>query len=129
MSTPPSPGALRARAPVRTAGALVVLGALAGCFSDRPATAPEPPATGDAVSIENFAFVPPNLSAVSGTTVTWTNKDDVQHTVSSDDGHSFESSAFGQGQTFQFTAGAPGTYTYTCRIHPFMHGTLTVTAQ
>lgn len=129
MSTPPSPGTLRARSPVRTAGALVVLGALAGCFSDRPATAPEPPATGDAVSIQNFAFVPPNLSAVSGTTVTWTNKDDVQHTVSSDDGHSFESSAFGQGQTFQFTAGAPGTYTYTCRIHPFMHGTLTVTAQ
>jgi plastocyanin len=129
MSTPPSPGALRARSPVRTAGALAVLGALAGCFSDRPATAPEPPATGDAVSIQNFAFVPPNLSAVSGTTVTWTNKDDVQHTVSSDDGHSFESSAFGQGQTFQFTAGAPGTYTYTCRIHPFMHGTLTVTAQ
>ena len=75
------------------------------------------------------AFVPPNLSVVSGTTVTWTNTDDAQHTVSSDDGHSFESSAFGQNQTFQVTAGAPGTYTYTCRIHPFMHGTLMVTAQ
>ena len=105
------------------------MGALAGCFSDRPATGPEPPASGDAVSIQNFAFAPPNLSVASGTTVTWTNQDDVQHTVSSDDGHSFNSSAFGQGQTFQFTAGAPGTYTYTCRIHPFMHGTLTVTAQ
>ena len=34
----------------------------------------------------------------------------------------------GQGKTFQITAGAPGTYPYTCRIHPFMHGTLTVTA-
>ena len=99
------------------------------CFSDRPATEPEPPATGDAVTIENFAFVPPNLSVVTGTTVTWTNTDNTQHTVSSDDDTSFDSSAFGQGQTFQFTAGAPGTYTYTCRIHPFMHGTLTVTAQ
>jgi plastocyanin len=111
------------------AGLAVVVGALAGCFSDRPTTGPEPPANGDAVSIENFAFVPPNLSVVTGTAVTWTNTDNVQHTVSADDGHSFESSAFGQGQTFQVTAGAPGTYTYTCRIHPFMHGTLTVTAQ
>ena len=114
---------------IRSAGAAVLAGALAGCFSDRPATAPDAPISGDAVSIQNFAFVPPNLSVVSGTTVTWTNTDAVQHTVSSDDGHTFDSSAFGQGQTFQFTAGAPGTYTYTCRIHPFMHGTLTVTAQ
>jgi plastocyanin len=81
------------------------------------------------VAIQNFAYVPPNLSVATGSTVTWTNDDDVQHTVSADDGQSFESSAFGHGQTFQFTAGAPGTYTYTCRIHPFMHGTLTVTAQ
>lgn len=129
----PSPAAPRARvrSPVRSAAGLaVVLGALAGCFSDRPATtAPEPPVSGDAVSIKNFAFVPPSLSVVSGTTVTWTNTDQEQHTVSSDDGHTFDSSAFAQGQTFQFTAGAPGTYSYTCRIHPFMHGTLTVTAQ
>src|SRR6476469_6456414 len=97
-------------------GVAVLVGALAGCFSERPATGPEPPTGGDAVSIENFAFVPPNLSVASGTTVT------------ADDGHTFDSSAFGQGQTFQFTAGAPGTYTYTCRIHPFMHATLTVTA-
>ena len=71
--------------------------------------------------------MPPNLSVTSGTTVTWTNEDPDQHTVSADDG-AFDSSAFGQGQTFQFTAGAPGTYTYFCRIHPFMKGTLTVTA-
>jgi plastocyanin len=132
MRTPPSSAAPRprVRSSVRSAGVLAVLaGALAGCFSDRPATGPEPPTSGDAVSILNFAFVPPSLSVVSGTTVTWTNQDGVQHTVSSDDGHSFESSAFGRNQTFQFTAAAPGTYTYTCRIHPFMHGSLTVTAQ
>src|SRR5436189_95643 len=126
---PPASLAPRAGTLLRSAGGLAMLvGALAGCVSERPATGPEPPTSGDAVSIENFAFVPPNLSVASGTTVTWTNTDDVQHTVSADDGHTFDSSAFGQGQTFQFTAGAPGTYTYTCRIHPFMHGTLTVTA-
>jgi plastocyanin len=125
----PASLAPRAGKLLRTAGGLALLvGVLAGCFSERPATAPEQPTGGDAVSIQNFAFVPPNLSVASGTTVTWTNTDDVQHTVSADDGHTFDSSAFGQGQTFQFTAGAPGTYTYTCRIHPFMHATLTVTA-
>ena len=132
MRTPPSPAAFRARvrSSVRAGGGLVVvMGALAGCVSDRPATGPEPPANGDAVAIRNFAFVPPNLSVVSGTTVTWTNTDAEQHTVSSDDGHSFDSSAFGRNQTFQFTAGVPGIYPYTCRIHPFMHGTLTVAAQ
>ncbi len=131
------PSSSRAAARARTrpsvgsaSGVAALIIGLAGCFSDRPAaTAPEPPVNGDAVSIENFAFVPPNVTVVSGTTVTWTNTDREQHTVSSDDGHTFESSAFGQGHTFQFTAGAPGTYTYTCRIHPFLHGTLTVTAQ
>jgi plastocyanin len=108
----PASLAPRAGKLLRTASGLALLvGVLAGCFSERPATAPEQPTGGDAVSIQNFAFVPPNLSVASGTTVTWTNTDDVQH-----------------GQTFQFTAGAPGTYTYTCRIHPFMHATLTVTA-
>jgi plastocyanin len=112
-----------------SAGGLILLvGGLAACFSDRPATGPELPGTGSAVSIENFAFVPATLSVASGTTVTWTNKDNVQHTVSADDGNTFDSSAFGHGQTFQFTAGAPGTYSYSCSIHPFMKATLVVTA-
>ena len=40
----------------------------------------------------------------------------------------FDSGAFGAGASFQLTAGPPGTYTYFCQIHPFMKGTLTVTA-
>lgn len=104
------------------------LSLLAACFSDRPATGPEPPASGGStVSIANFAFVPPTLSVHSGTIVTWTNTDGVGHTVSSDDGTSFEAGVIGQNKTFQFTAGPPGTYGYSCRIHPFMKATLTVT--
>ena len=49
------------------------------------------------------------------------------HTVSAEDGTTFDSGALAKGGTFQFTAGAPGTYTYFCRIHPFMKATLTVT--
>jgi plastocyanin len=108
---------------------VVLAGGLAGCFSDRPATGPSPPVTGVSdVAITNFAFAPPNLSVTSGTTVTWTNDDDVNHTVTSDDGNTFDSGAFAQGKTFQFTAGQPGTYSYSCKIHPFMKATLTVTA-
>jgi plastocyanin len=47
--------------------------------------------------------------------------------VSAEDGTTFDSGALAKGGTFQFTAGAPGTYTYFCRIHPFMKATLTVT--
>src|ERR1044071_2885761 len=98
-------------------GLVLLAGALAGCFSDRPATGPSQPVTGDQVAIDNFAFVPPNVSVVTGTTVTWTNNDDVNHTVTSDDGATFDSGAFGHGLTFSFTAGQPGTYTYKCSIH------------
>ena len=102
------------------------LGGLLGCFSDRPATGPAPPVTGNAVAVANFAYAPPSLSVRTGDTVTWTNMDDISHTVSADN-DAFDSGVFGHGMTFQLTAGAPGTYTYFCRIHPFMKGTLTVT--
>ena len=113
----------------RAPAGLVVLAAaaLAGCVSDRPTTGPEPPAGGSTVDVRNFAYVPPSLSVASGVTVTWTNQDDVAHTVSADDGSSFDGTV-GPGATFTFTAGAPGTYTYFCRFHPFMKGSLTVTA-
>jgi plastocyanin len=107
---------------------LLGIGGLAGCFSDRPATGPDGPGTGTpSVVIENFAFAPPDLTVATGTTVIWTNHDDVSHTVTADDDNAFDSSAFGQGMSFSITAGAPGTYTYFCRIHPFMRATLTVT--
>ncbi len=114
---------------VPAAALALLLGGLAACFSDRPATAPEPPAGGGTtVAIDNFAYVPPTLTVASGATVTWTNDDNVQHTVTADNGNSFASTALGQGQTFQLTAPAPGTYAYHCAIHPFMKATLTVTA-
>jgi plastocyanin len=115
------------RGAVATAAVVLATGALAGCFSDRPATAPEPPAGGSAVDIRNFAYLPPNLTVASGGSITWTNRDDVAHTVSADDGSSFDGTV-APGATVTFTAGAPGTYTYFCRFHPFMKGSLTVSA-
>jgi plastocyanin len=103
-----------------------VLASLSGCFSDRPGTGPTPPGGGNEIAVENFAFSPANLSVQTGGTVTWTNMDDVSHTVTADN-DAFDSGAFGAGASFQLTAGPPGTYTYFCQIHPFMKGTLTVT--
>jgi plastocyanin len=109
-------------------GLALLAGGPTACFSDRPATGPEaPPGGGSSVRIENFAYAPATLSVASGTVVTWTNQDAVSHTVSADDQKTFDSGVVDQGQNFQFTAGAPGTYTYFCRIHPFMKATLTVT--
>lgn len=105
--------------------AVVVL--LAACFSDRPTGPTSPINGGTMVDITNFEFVPPTLSVPPGTVVTWTNSDNVDHTASSDDDATFDSGLIGQNGTFQFTAGAPGTYGYFCRLHPFMKGTLTVT--
>jgi plastocyanin len=113
---------------VGAAALALLLGGAAACFSDRPTGPGLPGGGGTSVTIHNFAYVPPTLTVVSGATVTWTNDDDAQHTVTADDGSSFDSNLLGQGRTFQLTAPAPGTYTYHCAVHPFMKATLTVTA-
>lgn len=102
---------------------------VAGCFSDRPATGPEPPAAdGRSVAIGNFAYLPPTIAVPTGATVSWTNGDDSPHTVTADDGTSFDSPLLGKGQAFTFSAPIAGTYPYHCTVHPFMTATLIVTA-
>ncbi|HET7630262.1 MAG TPA: cupredoxin family copper-binding protein [Candidatus Saccharimonadales bacterium] len=83
----------------------------------------------DKVSIEQYAFSPGAITVKAGTTVTWTNLDSVNHTVTSDDNSSiqFDSGDIDKGQTYQFTFEQPGTYHYHCTPHPFMHGTVVVT--
>ncbi len=78
------------------------------------------------ISITGFSFVP--TSVVAGTTVTWTNNSGVPHNVTSTtDGYGFASGNFGPGGSYGYTFVRPGTYTYTCTIHPGMNGVLTVT--
>src|SRR5574337_207231 len=81
-----------------------------------------------AVTIQNFAFGPDTLTIPVGTTVTWTNKDSVSHTVTSKNG-TFDSGALSQGQTFQFTFNAPGPYDYSCTLHRSMTAKIIVTSQ
>ena len=89
-------------------------------------TAPAAPVTGDAVSIDNFAFVPATLTVRVGSTVTWTNHDKEPHTIAASDG-SFHSPGLGSNATYSYTFTAAGSFGYICSIHPFMHGTVVVT--
>lgn len=72
------------------------------------------------VKIDNFTFDPPTLTVASGTTVKWTNRDDIPHTVVSEDKTTFKSKALDTDESFSYTFSKPGIYTYFCSIHPKM---------
>jgi plastocyanin len=78
------------------------------------------PASGATIKIDNFSFGPSNITIPAGTTVTWTNNDDVPHVVASDDKQMFKSKALDTDDHFSFTFTKPGTYNYYCAIHPKM---------
>ena len=77
------------------------------------------------VKIDNFSFTPKTLSVQPGTTVTWTNHDDIPHNVVSTD-KKFASPVLDTDQAFSFNFQEPGSYPYFCKIHPMMTGTIVV---
>jgi plastocyanin len=78
-----------------------------------------------AVKIDNFVFGPQTLTVPVGTTVTWTNSDDIPHTSVSTEGV-FKSKVLDTDEKFSYTFTKPGTYTYYCTIHPKMTGKVVV---
>jgi plastocyanin len=99
--------------------ALLVLLMLAAVSRAENAAAPS------IVMARDFMFAPSALTVTAGSTVTWTNKDDEPHTVVSQAGL-FRSGALDTGDSFSFRFDKPGTYRYTCSIHPRMVGTIVV---
>jgi amicyanin len=79
-----------------------------------------------AVKIGNFTFGPQELRVKAGTTVTWTNEDDMPHTVVSP--NNFRSRVLDSDGTFSFTFTTPGAFKYFCSLHPHMTGTIVVEA-
>jgi len=77
------------------------------------------------VQIDNFSFTPHTLTVQQGATVTWVNKDDVPHKVTSTD-KKFASPTLDTDQKFSHTFNAPGTYDYYCSVHPRMTGKIIV---
>ncbi len=78
------------------------------------------------VKIDNFTFGPASVTVAAGTTVTWTNRDDVPHTVVSDDKTTFRSKALDTDEQFSYTFSKLGTYHYFCSVHPKMTGEVVV---
>jgi plastocyanin len=79
------------------------------------------------VKIDNFSFAPATLTVAAGTTVTWTNRDDIPHTVvSTDDPKAFRSKVLDTDEKFSYTFTKAGTFPYFCSVHPKMTGTVVV---
>ena len=76
------------------------------------------------ITIDNFTFSPAALTVKVGTTVTWTNHDDIPHTVVS--AGKFRSKALDTDNTYSFTFTAAGDYKYFCSLHPHMTGMIKV---
>jgi plastocyanin len=76
------------------------------------------------VTIDNFTFSPAELTVKVGTTVTWSNHDDIPHTVVS--AGKFRSKAMDTDGSFSFTFTEAGEYKYFCSLHPHMTGVVKV---
>jgi len=95
-----------------------------------PAATPaaQPAVATSAVTIDNFSFMPAAIKVKAGTTVTWTNSDEEPHSVVSSEEPMRATPLAAPTNTFTHTSAKPGTYHSNCGIHPFMHGSVEVTA-
>jgi plastocyanin len=106
---------------------VAVAGGVGACGGSDDGTA----AVDASVTVKTFAFQPSPLQVKAGTTVTWTNTDDILHTATSGVRGSaddvFDLRLDGSGATADVTFEQPGTFPYHCTIHPGMDGTVEVT--
>jgi plastocyanin len=104
---------------IAVAAMLTTVGRVGGVGAQQKAPA------GVEVKIDNFSFGPATVTVPVGTTVTWTNRDDIPHTAVSTDGV-FKSKVLDTDDKFSFVFSKPGTYPYFCTIHPKMTGQIIV---
>ena len=102
---------------------IMVLLLIAGSRSVKAAD--QPSAANAEVKIDNFVFGPQTITVPAGTTVTWTNHDDIPHTVVSTDGI-FKSKVRDTDEKFSYKFDKAGTYSYFCSVHPKMTGKVVV---
>jgi plastocyanin len=97
------------------AALLTCLGVPAAAWSDESAQ----------IKIDNFTFTPAKLTIAKGGQVTWTNQDDIPHTIVLT-AIGARSKALDTDKTFSYTFDKAGTFTYICGLHPQMHGQVVV---
>jgi plastocyanin len=100
-----------------------------GCGGGGPSPGAVPSAGGSsgtpsAITISDFKFSPGTLRVQDGARIKVANDDSAPHTVTADDGDSFDTGTVDPGASTTITAPAAGTYSYHCTIHPFMKGKL-----
>jgi plastocyanin len=110
-------------------------GVLAGCFSEREATAPiegvcsfpvgEGVPGSTIVVIQKFAFGPADVRVRAGERVTWINCDEDSHTSTADGGQ-WTSPLLAPGAAFTHAFPSAGEFPYHCEPHPFMTGRVIV---
>lgn len=105
---------------VLTAIGMLILGAMEVFLPSRAETSDT-----TQILVKDFMFNPTPLTVKAGSTVTWTNMDDEPHTVVSDTGV-FKSGGMDTNESFSYKFDKPGTYHFTCSIHPRMVGTVVV---
>jgi plastocyanin len=80
------------------------------------------------LNYQTWTYEPNDLNVAVGTTIIWTNTGGAAHTVTSDDGKSFDSGPIQPEKQFSRVMDTAGTFPYHCTFHPYMKGTVTVTA-
>jgi plastocyanin len=127
----PSPGPMKVSA--ETLRSVLGISSVTNTHQDRSLAIvdatlpPAPSAQSRTISIGNFAFNPANIEVPVGTQLTWSNEDDVPHTiVSTDGGPVIKSPPLDTDQKFTTVLERPGTYRYFCSLHPHMTGTIVV---
>lgn len=109
--------------------AMLVSLTAAGLLAAGGAAATASASTEGAVTIERYRYGGGELHVETGHTVTWTNADDAPHTVTTTSGpQALSSPELAKGERWTFTFGQPGSYRYTCTLHPDMAGSVIVAA-
>lgn len=115
--------------------AIAVLLAVSACGSKSSTTSSKSPAVATnsksvAVTIHTFAFNPNPLTIKVGTKVTWTNEDNIHHTVTSGKrdhpDNKFDGDLKSKGKTYSHVFTKAGNYSYFCEIHPGMDAEIIV---
>ena len=114
------------RAPLAMSLIAVVIVSACGGAATPASPTPSASASGASVTYQGFKATPLTLEIAKGTTVTWTNKDNITHTITSGTNRTadgkFDSGDTAQNETFSFTFKDAGTFEYFCSKHTSMVG-------
>lgn len=105
---------------------VIIVGAILIFNKPKNNIVPNPTPNAETITIQNLAFTPSTITIKVGDTITWTNKDSMAHTVTSDSGTELNSNTLSTGQTYSHTFNTVGTYNYHCSIHLSMKATVIV---